>query len=72
MRRIAGDETKICHGAPTCVFPIGAKEIYKTGVISNAITLKTIRELTFCSLRYFTDLKDPKNMGKIAITTKLK
>lgn len=28
--------------------------------------------LTFCSFRYFTDLKAPKNMGNIAIITKLK
>lgn len=29
-------------------------------------------QLTFCSFKYFTDLKDPKKMGKIAIITKLK
>lgn len=28
--------------------------------------------LTFCSFKYFTERKDPKNMGKIAIITKLK
>lgn len=56
----------------TCIILIGTN---LTQQICDKITSKyqkTLFELTFCSFRYFTDRKAPKNIGNTAIITKLK
>lgn len=65
----------LCHDGKTCPSGIGPYDSKLFSSIHLYFTenhIQNVMGLTFCSLRYFTDLKDPKNIGKIAIITKLK